>query len=140
MFYLKLQTFVWGTVVCYLAPLSFTRYDCSDCIVSVAHQDGIHVQCPLRHERKAKRFIRNEDQPLALKGKTSISRHITLKSPIASIRCKSNTTPLSKPFAPPPLSQPTNQSLPEVIGNKQCNARTFNLLQIIRQKAIVTSF
>ena len=39
-------------------------------------------------------FIKNENQPLALKGKTYIPP-ITDMSAIAAIRCKSNSTPLA---------------------------------------------
>ena len=85
-------------MVFYFAPLSFSilRYD--RMTVAIAwYKEPIKmvysVPCGLNIKQNDW-FIKNENQPLALKGKTYIPP-ITDMSAIAAIRCKSNSTPLA---------------------------------------------
>ena len=87
-----------GTVVFYFAPLSFSilRYDRRT--VAIAwYKEPIKMVYSVPYGLNIKQndwFIKNENQPLALKGKTYIPP-ITDMSAIAAIRCKSNSTPLA---------------------------------------------
>ena len=87
-----------GTVVFYFAPLSFSilRYDRMT-VATAWYKEPIKMVYSVPYGMNIKQndwFIRNENQPLALKGRTYIPP-ITDMSAIAAIRCKSNSTPLA---------------------------------------------
>ena len=85
-------------MVFYFAPLSFSILRNDRMTVAIAwYKEPIKMVYSVPYGLNIKQndwFIKNENQPLALKGKTYIPP-ITDMSAIAAIRCKSNSTPLA---------------------------------------------